>query len=120
MSALAPTLQAFFTDRLLRQRQASPHTVAAYRDTLRMLLSYAADRTGQRPSQLDLLDVDAPLIAARSSTTSARPPQQRPHPQRPVSAAIHSLFHFAASTHPEHAGASPGCSRSHRNASTAR
>ena len=43
MTALAPTLQAFFTDRLIRQRHASPHTIAAYRDTLRLLLGYAAD-----------------------------------------------------------------------------
>jgi integrase/recombinase XerD len=102
MSALAPTLQAFFTDRLLRQRQASPHTVAAYRDTLRMLLSYAADRTGQQPAQLDLADVDAALIAAfldhleRDRHNSVRTRNAR-------LAAIHSLFHFAAPTHPEHA-----------------
>ena len=38
MSALAPTLQAFFTDRLIRQRHASPHTIAAYRDTIKLLL----------------------------------------------------------------------------------
>ena len=38
MSALAPTLQAFFTDRLIGQRQASPHTIAGYRDTFRLLL----------------------------------------------------------------------------------
>ena len=42
MSALAPTLQAFFTDRLIRQRHASPHTIAAYRDTIRLLLGFAA------------------------------------------------------------------------------
>ena len=42
MSALAPTLQAFFTDRLIRQRHASAHTIAAYRDTLRLLLGYAS------------------------------------------------------------------------------
>jgi integrase/recombinase XerD len=40
MTALAPTLQAFFTERLIRQRQASPHTLAAYRDTLRLLLVF--------------------------------------------------------------------------------
>jgi len=102
MSALAPTLQAFFTDRLLRQRHASPHTITAYRDTLRLLLSYAANRTGQRPSQLDLVDVDAPLIAAfldhleHDRHNSVRTRNAR-------LAAIHSLFHFAALTHPEHA-----------------
>ena len=42
MSMLAPTLQAFFTERLIGQRQASPHTIAAYRDTLRLLLTFAA------------------------------------------------------------------------------
>jgi integrase/recombinase XerD len=51
MSALAPTLEAFFTERLLRQRDASPHTVAAYRDTMRLLLRFAHGRTHrQRPS----------------------------------------------------------------------
>ena len=42
VTALAPTLQAFFTDRLIRQRHASPHTIAAYRDTWRLLLAFAA------------------------------------------------------------------------------
>jgi len=50
MSALAPTLQAFFTERLQRQRHASPHTIAAYRDTLRLLLLFAQQRTGTQPS----------------------------------------------------------------------
>ena len=53
MSALAPTLQAFFTDRLIRQRHASPHTIAAYRDTMRLLLAFAAQRTRQAAVQLD-------------------------------------------------------------------
>jgi integrase/recombinase XerD len=48
MTTITPTLQAFFTDRLLRQRQASPHTIAAYRDTLRLLLGFAATPTGNR------------------------------------------------------------------------
>ena len=48
MTALAPTLQAFFTDRLIRQRHASAHTIAAYRDTLRLLLGFAADAHRQR------------------------------------------------------------------------
>ena len=54
MSPLAPTLQAFFTDRLIRQRRASQHTIAAYRDTLRLLLAYTTGRTGLSASQLDL------------------------------------------------------------------
>jgi integrase/recombinase XerD len=47
VSRLAPILQGFFTDRLRRQRQASPHTVAAYRDSLRLLITYAANATGK-------------------------------------------------------------------------
>ena len=64
MATLAPTLQAFFTDRLVRQRGASPHTVAAYRDTMRLLLAFTEKHTGTPPSRLDFADLDAPLIAA--------------------------------------------------------
>jgi len=102
MSTLAPTLQAFFTDRLVRQRQVSSHTIAAYRDTLRLLLTFASRRTGVPPSRLDLADLDAPLIAAfldhleRKRGNSVRTRNAR-------LAAIHSLFRFAALIHPEHA-----------------
>jgi len=41
VTTLAPTLQAYFTQRLVSQRQASPHTIAAYRDTFRLLLTFA-------------------------------------------------------------------------------
>ena len=51
MTAIAPTLQAFFTDRLIGQRRASPHTIASYRDTLRLLLGFAQQRTGKPPSR---------------------------------------------------------------------
>ena len=53
MSTLAPTLQAFFTDRLIRQRNASDHTIAAYRDTMRLLLGYVTAQTGTAPSRLN-------------------------------------------------------------------
>jgi site-specific recombinase XerD len=102
MSALAPTLQAFFTDRLVRQRQASPHTVAAYRDTLRLLLGFAAGRLRIAPSKLDIDHLDAPLVAAfldhleRDRGNGARTRNAR-------LAAIHSLFRYAALRHPEHA-----------------
>jgi len=102
MTALAPTLQAFFTDRLTRQKNASPHTITAYRDTLRLLLGFAQQRTGIPPSQLGIEDLDAPLIAAfldhleHERGNSARSRNAR-------LAAIHSLFHFAALRHPEHA-----------------
>jgi hypothetical protein len=63
MTLIAPTLQAFFIDRLARQLQASPRTIASYRDTLRLLLGYAHDTTGKQPSTLDWDDLDEPLIA---------------------------------------------------------
>jgi site-specific recombinase XerD len=101
MSALAPTLQAFFTDRLIGERRASPHTIAAYRDTLKLLLAFAATRSRRQPSQLDIGDLDAPLIAAfldhlereRGNTVRTRNARL---------AAIHSLFRYAALRHPEH------------------
>jgi integrase/recombinase XerD len=103
MSALAPTIEAWFTERLLTQRQASPRTVAAYRDTLRMLLAFAQVRTGKAPSQLDIADVDAKLIGAFLTHLE----QERHNSARTRNtrlAAIHSLFRYAALRHPEHAG----------------
>jgi integrase/recombinase XerD len=102
MSALAPTLQAFFTDRLVRQRQASSHTIAAYRDTLRLLLSFTAERRGIEPSKLDVDDLDAQVIGSfldhleHQRGNSARTRNAR-------LAAIRSLFRYAALRHPEHA-----------------
>ncbi len=102
MSALAPTLQAFFTDRLARQRYASPQTVAAYRDALRLLLVFAGARTGKAPSDLDVADLDAELIGAfLDHLENERGNCVRTRNAR--LAAIHSLFRFAALRHPEHA-----------------
>ncbi len=50
MTTVAPTLQAFFTDRLINQRHASQHTIAAYRDTLRLLLRFGAEHAGRYPA----------------------------------------------------------------------
>ena len=61
MTDLAPVLQAFFTDRPARQRHASGQTVAAYRDA-RLLLAFAAARTGKQHSNLGIADLDAPMI----------------------------------------------------------
>jgi hypothetical protein len=88
---LAPVLQGFFSDRLARQKKASPNTVAAYRDTCRLLLAFAQARTGKPPSKLSLADLDATLVGAflnhledqrgnGSATRNAR------------LAAVHSLF----------------------------
>jgi site-specific recombinase XerD len=57
-------LQQFFTDRLIKQRQASPHTIASYRDTFRLLLRFAQSRLGRSPDRFELDQIDAPLIGA--------------------------------------------------------
>ena len=104
MSTLAPTMQAFFTQRLAGQRHASPHTIASYRDTMRLLLAFAERRLGTRPSNLELEDIDAELVTAflehleRERGNGARTRNNR-------LAAIHSLFRFAAVQHPEHSAA---------------
>lgn len=102
MSDLAPLLQQFFTNRLLRQRQASTHTVASYRDTFRLLLAFTATHTGRQPAQLSLADLDAAHITAflqhlqadRGNTTATRNARL---------AAIRSFFSYAALHAPEHA-----------------
>src|SRR5208337_1874527 len=60
----APLLEGFFTQRLMQQRQASRHTIAAYRDTFRLLLYFIQTRLHKAPSALALEDIDAPLVAA--------------------------------------------------------
>jgi integrase/recombinase XerD len=102
MTALATTLQAFFTDRLICQRQASSHTLAAYRDTLRLMLVFASERCGTEPSKLDIDDLDAPLVG----TFLDHLEHQRENSVRTRNArlaAIRSLFRYAALRHPEHA-----------------
>jgi site-specific recombinase XerD len=102
MTAIAATMQAFFTERLIGQRRASPHTIASYRDTLRLLLGFTAARTGTPPCRLDIAELDAPLIAAFLDHIE----HQRGNCIRTRNArlaAIHSLFGFAALRHPEHA-----------------
>lgn len=102
MTSFAPILQAFFTDRLITQRRVSPHTVAAYRDTFTLLLGFVAQRTGRQPADLDVADLDAPLIGAflqhletsRGNSVTTRNARL---------AAIHSLFRYAALRAPEHA-----------------
>lgn len=102
MTAIAATVQAFFTQHLIQQRQASPHTIAAYRDVVRMLLTFTAKRTATPCHRLEFTDVDAPTVAAfldhleHTRGNSVRTRNAR-------LAAIHSLFTFAALRHPEHA-----------------
>ena len=104
MSALAPTLEAFLADRLMIQRGASPHTIASYRDTFRLLLRFAAGQTAKRPSDLDFSDLDARLIGAFPEHLEVvRHNSVRTRNNR--LAAIHSLFGYAALRHPGHAAA---------------
>ena len=78
MTALAPTLEAFFTERLARQRRASGHTIAAYRDTWRMLLGWAAQHACKPPSRSPAISTDAlSLIATASMNPSAGPNEAR-------------------------------------------
>ena len=102
MSMLAPTLQAWFIDRPITQRKVSRHTIASYRDAVRLLLVFAQQKTGKDPSQLEFTDLDAPLIGAFLNHLE----QDRgnsPRTRNARLAAIHSLFRYAAMRHPEHA-----------------
>jgi integrase/recombinase XerD len=103
MSALAPTLQAFFCERLINEKGASPHTIAAYRDTFRLLLCFAQRRTGKAPCGLGIEDLDASLVTEFLDHLEAER-GNGPRTRNARLAAIHSLFRFAALRHPEHAG----------------
>jgi integrase/recombinase XerD len=96
-------LETFFTERLVRQQQASPHTIASYRDTFCLLLRFAQQRLHQAPSALTLADLDAPVIGSflayleQEHGTSARSRNVR-------LAAIHAFFRYAALHAPSHSG----------------
>ncbi len=102
MSDLAPLLQGFFTRKLMLQRQASPHTVAAYRDTFKLLLGFLAQRTGRPAARLRITDLDAVTIGAflqhlettRGNTAATRNARL---------AAVRSFFRYAALHAPDHA-----------------
>ena len=102
MTALAPALQAYFTQRLITQRSSSPETIAAYRDAFRLLLRFAQQQTGKQPFELDIDDLDAPLIGSFLKHLE----DDRGNSPRTRNArlgAIHSFYRFAALEHPEHA-----------------
>ena len=61
--SLPSHLQSFFADRLIVQKAASPHTVASYGDTFRLLLGYACEQIGRTPADLLVTDIDACLVA---------------------------------------------------------
>lgn len=102
MTALAPTAESFFTGYLIGQRGASAHTIASYRDTLRLLFGYVHERTGIQPSDLDVADLDAEMVSGfLAALEQARHNSAQTRNLR--LAAIHSLFRHAALRHPEHA-----------------
>jgi len=101
MTALAPLLEAFFTERLLRQRRASPHTVAAYRDTFRLLLCFAQTRLKKTPSQLLLGEIDVTLISAfLDHLENERRDSVRTRNAR--LAAVRSFFRYISTLEPAH------------------
>ena len=102
MTLITATIQAFFTERLAGQLQASPRTIASYRDTLRLLLHYTHQHTGKTPSVLDWDDLNEELISGflvHLETARRNVPKTR----NLRLTAIRSLFTFASLRHPEHA-----------------
>ena len=102
MTALAPILQAFFTDRLMTQRAAARTPSRPTATPSRLLLGYVHDQTGKQPAQLDLADLDAVSVGAfLAHLETARGNSAATRNNR--LAAIHSLFRYAALTRPEQA-----------------
>ena len=102
MTLITATIQAFFTQRLAGQLQASPRTIASYRDTLRLLLHYTHQQSGKTPSALDWEDLNEELISGflqHLETARGNAPKTR----NLRLTAIRSLFTFASLRHPEHA-----------------
>ncbi len=102
MTPLAPTLQAFFTDRLLCQQCVSPNTIASYRDTFRLLLAFVQQQTRRSPARLELTQMDATMIGAfleHLETDRGNSPRTR----NVRLGAIHGFFTYCALRHPEHA-----------------
>ena len=100
--SFAGLLQGFFTQRLMQQRQASPHTIASYRDAFRLLLRFAQGRLRKAPSALSLEDIDAPLILAfLDELESTRGITART--RNLWLTAIHSFFRYVAFEAPTHA-----------------
>jgi site-specific recombinase XerD len=99
----AGLLQSFFTDRLLGQRNASPHTIASYRDTFRLLLAFAQDRLRKLPTTVAFEDLDAPFIGRfldQLETGRGNTPRSR----NIRLAAIHSFFKYVALEDPSRGG----------------
>ena len=100
-ASFASILTRFFTQRLIEQRHASPHTLCCYRDTFRLLLKFIHAQTGKQPSSLRWVDIDAALIGAfLNDLEQHRGITARSRNLRLT--AVRSLFRFAAFELPEH------------------
>lgn len=98
----ARLLAAFFTDRLMQQRQASPHTIASYRDSFRLLVRYAQRELQKAPTALELADLDTAFLGAfLSHLETERGNDARTRNVR--LAAIRSFFGYVAVQEPQHA-----------------
>ena len=86
MSAIAPTLQGFFTERLIKQRRVSPATIVSYRDSLRVAAAIHRAAHRQAPSALDWADLDVEMISAflehLETDRHNRPQDPQPPPDR--------------------------------------
>jgi integrase/recombinase XerD len=102
VTRLAPIMQAFFTGHLITQRHASPHTVASYRDTFRLLLGYPHQRSGKLPAQLDIADPDAVLPGAFLTHLETKRGNSAATRNARLTA-IRALFRYAPLRTPEHA-----------------
>ena len=100
-ASFAPLLERFFTQRLMQQRQASPHTISSYRDTFRQFLKFIQQRLQKPPSRLNFEEIDAPLIVAFLDELEKR--QRLSVRSRNLRlTAIHSFFRYAAFEAPAH------------------
>src|SRR5262245_44521538 len=99
--SLAPLVERFFTQRLMQQRQASPHTISSYRDTFRQFLKFVQQRLHKQPSHLNLEEIEAPLIVAfLDDLEKHRGVSVRSRNLRLT--ALHSFFRFTAFEEPAH------------------
>jgi site-specific recombinase XerD len=98
--SFAALLERFFTQRLMQQRQASPHTISSYRDTFRQFLKFAQQRLNKSPSRLNFEEIDAPLIVAFLDGLEKHGLGVRSRNLRLT--ALHSFFRYAAFEAPDH------------------
>jgi len=95
-------LQSYFTKRLIAQRRVSPHTIASYRDTFRLLLTFVHKTLSKNPSEIAFEDLNASLIGAfLDDLESGRQNSVRSRNLRLT--VIRSFFRFASLEVPQHA-----------------